>query len=77
MDDRLKIIEESHLRPDVGGTHWEGCEASHARCAIARLLDRVRELEQAVRNHRQAHQGTFPFMAGSHDKALWQTINDR
>jgi len=41
-DDELTAIEKAWLDPSHVGTHWDGCETSHARCAIARLLRETR-----------------------------------
>ena len=48
--DRIHAIRRAHLGDRIG-THWDGCELTHARCAIATLCD---ELERLITGeHRQ------------------------
>lgn len=47
-ESQLQAIETALLDPDHYGTHWEGCETTHPRCAVRVLLDEVRRLAKEL-----------------------------
>jgi hypothetical protein len=59
--EQLAAIREHILDPTHVGTHWEGCETTHPRCAVRVLLDEVgrmrTELGEWVRAFNLAYRG--------------------
>lgn len=39
--DLLREINERFIYKGHGATHWEGCEADHPECAMARRIQKV------------------------------------
>ena len=39
LEDVLLKINDRHIYKQRGSTHWDGCEASHPECAMAREIE--------------------------------------